>query len=449
VTSARTLLAGLVLHAAAMPVAATALAQAPAAAPEQSRTAANLAKTHRFAQCLVRAERPMAVRMLEAVPGSSAERNAVAEIRRRGRECAETVARYDRDTQYLAGFTIAPATLRGPLAEALYESDFAGADSTRPSALADVPAAERIAGAPGAAAPTDVRRFAYCVAGNAPDTAASWLSIEPGSATETEAVRRLVAEFDLCFPSAESAEINIPTVRGFLAEGAYRHRTALARGERAGNAGDQIAHRGSADSGAVVIVPVQAQASAGAAGADGYHAGDVRTLLAFSRCIARRRAADAVELLSMDYREEAYDRTARAIATRSVACATGDHPRFSRLLFAGGLAEELLADRLGPGGLSAAVGPAMPAAGIGRDSTEAIALCAVRSQPGLAARLLATEPASAEENRIVRELTPQIASCVPAGQVARISQPSLRALTAIAAYRLVQQQAAPPRPARN
>ncbi|HEX8217169.1 MAG TPA: hypothetical protein VF577_06870, partial [Allosphingosinicella sp.] len=166
-----------------------------------------------------------------------------------------------------------------------------------------------------------------------------------------------------------------------------------------------------------------------------------------SRCIARRRGADAEELLAMDYRDQAYDRTARAIATRSATCAGGDRPRFSRLLFAGGLAEELLAARASSVGLQSQARPRPEPVVVG-DSTEAIATCVVRRQPALVANLLATPPASAEEDRAVRELAPHVAGCVMPGEIARISQPSLRALAALAAYRLVQQQAAP-RPGRN
>ena len=435
----------------AMFAAAAAAAQVAPEPSEAIRTARNLAKTHRFAQCLVRQFRPQVVGFLEAVPGSSAERARMAEIRRRGRPCAETVASLDQDTQYLADFSISPVTLRGPLAEALYENDFVGARRVPPRSLADIPAGDRIVGAPGArpegTTPADVRRFAYCAVASAPDASAALLAVEPSSPTELEAVRRLVSEFDFCFPSDEPRDINIPTVRGFVAEAVYRQFASVARGSPLESPTDrQIARRGNADSGAVVIVPLPAQASQSSAASQDYGAEDVRTLVTFSRCAALRRPGEAEAVLALDYRQDAYDRAARELASRSAACRPDGRLRFSRILFAGGLAEERLSTLLNGADLRSRVAPAQTVEA--RDSTEAIGLCLVRSDPAGVAALLATAPASPDEYRAVRTLTPRVADCVTSGQIARLSQPSLRAIASIAAYRLVQQNAAQ-RPARN
>jgi hypothetical protein len=422
---------------------------------DSERTADALARTHTLAQCLVRDFRPLVVRILESVPGSAAERTRLTDLRRRGRRCAEAVARIDRDSQYIASFHVADTALRGALSEALYESDFAIAGRARPGALARVAAVEPAAAATGRANVDrgelrELREFAACVARHGGDDASALLAIAPGSTGETEAIRRLVWEFDVCFPTEEARTINIPTVRGLVAEAVYRHQSALARGETPPGGTEQITRRANANSGAVVIVPVAAQAGGAAGPADSYDAEDVRNLVQFSRCIARRRPADATELLAMDYRQDAYDRTARAIATRSTTCAPSGRLRFSRLLFAGGLAEEMLAARLGAGGLSGRVSTSAPApAPQDGDVTEAIGHCLVRSHPASVTALLATAPASAEENQVVRDMTPHVAGCIAAEQIARISQPSLRAISAIAAYRLVQQSGASRPPARN
>ena len=432
--------------------ASAAAAQGVAAAPDAEETARDVGRTHIVAQCLVRDFRPMVVRILGKDPGSAAERMRLAELRRRGRRCAEPVARIDRDTQYHLSFDIADLGLRGALAEALYESDFAEPRRVRPAALARIAAVPRTAGATDTDRESiaELRQFAACVARHGLDEASPLLAIEPASAAETETVRRLVLEFDVCFPSAESGTINIPTVRGAIAEAVYRHRSALARGETLPGGGEQIARRGNASSGSVVIVPVAARASGGQGSPGSYDADDVRNLVQFSRCIARRRPADAQEMLRMDYREETYDRTARTVASRSIACAPRGRLRFSRLLFAGGLAEEMLAARLSGGPLPTALSAASPGAPQQEgDITQAIGACLVRTRPASVAALLATPPASTEENQVVRDLTLHIASCVAPGQIARISQPSLRAIAAIAAYRLVQQSGATRPPARN
>jgi len=426
---------------------AAAAAAQPAPTTEAERMADALSRTHTLAQCLVRDFRPLVARILDSVPGSAAERSRLADLRRRGRRCAEAVSRIDPDTQYVASFEVADTAFRGVLSEALYEHDFAQPGRVRPGALARVAAVEPAAAATGRADVDraelrDLRQFAACVARHGGDDSAALLAIAPGSAGETEAIRRLVAELDVCFPSEETRTINIPTIRGLVAEAVYRHQSAIARGEPLPG-GEHIARRANANSGAVVIVPVAARASGAAGPADSYDAEDVRNLVQFSRCIARRRPADAEELLAMDYRQDAFDRTARSIASRSTSCAPRGRLRFSRLLFAGGLAEELLAARPGGSGLPATLATAAPAAPPqDPDVTEAIGHCLVRTPSAPVAALLATAPASAEENQIVRELTPHVAGCVAPGQIARISQPSLRAIAAIAGYRLARQNAA-------
>jgi hypothetical protein len=439
----------------ALLLAAAAGADAQRPRTEAERTADAVARTHTLAQCLVRDFRPLVARILESAPGSAAERARLTDLRRRGRRCAEAVARIDRDSQYIASFHVADTALRGALSEALYESDFAVAGRVRPAALARVAAVEPAGAATGNANADrnelrDLRQFAACVARHGTDDASALLAIPAGSPGETETIRRLMWEFDVCFPSEEARTINIPTIRGLVAEAVYRHHSALARGEALPGGGEQITRRANANSGAVVIVPVAAQASGAAGPADSYDAEDVRNLVEFSRCIARRRPADAAELLSMDYRQDAYDRTARAIASRSTTCAPRGRLRFSRLLFAGGLAEELLATRLRASGLAGRPPASEPVAPPqDGDVTEAIGHCLVRTHPASVAALLATAPASVEENNVVRDLTPHVAGCIAAEQIARISQPSLRAIAAIAAYRLVQQSGAARAPARN
>jgi hypothetical protein len=415
---------------------------------EAERTARKLAKTHEVARCLVRDFRQLVVPILEHAPGSDPEQMGISQLRRRGLRCVELVSELKNGAAFVTSWDIAAPTLRGALAEALYEADFSGLSRLRPRDLARVAPAGRVAPKKGAVAEDfgDLRRFAACAVRSAPEDSASLLASEPGSAAETGSVRGLVRNFDACFPADATPSLNVPNVRGLVAEAMYRHRSALALGEPA--PGELVQRRQQTQSGAVVIVPAAAVTRGSAAPAEGYDAEDVRKLAEFSRCIARQRPADAVELLTMDYREEAYYRMARWIAGRSMACVPRGKMRFSRLLFAGGLAEEMLVAK--PGGSLAAkfsAGPAVPASQDG-DFTHSVGFCLARSEPASVAGLLATLPASAEENQVVRDITPHIARCVAPGRIARIGQPSLRAIAAIAAYQL-QQQAAASRPGRG
>lgn len=422
-------------------------AQADAEA-DAARTARNLAKTHEVARCLVDRLRTLVVPILKEAPGSTAEQTAVAQLRRRGLRCVEAVSNLKNGAAYVASWEIGALALRGALAEALYEADFSAPSRLRPRDLARVAPTGRTATEAGRVGQDlgDVRRFAACVVRSAQADSVALLESEPGSAAETERVRGLVRDFDACFPTDSMPSINVPTVRGLVAEALYMHRSALARGEPLAP-GDVVERGQQARSGTVVIVPAAAVAGTAERPGEGYDAEDVRKLAELSRCIARQRPADAQELLTMDYREDSYARMARWVAGRSMTCVPRGKMRFSRLLFAGGLAEEMLTTKTGevPAGVSGAAPGTSARAG---DMTQSIGFCVARSQPESVARLLATAPASAEENQVVRDLTPHIAKCVEPGRVARIGQPSLRAVAAIAAYRL-QQQAAASRPGRG
>ncbi len=427
----------------ALGFAAAAPAQVSPDPAEAERTARNLAKTHLLAQCLVREHRDRVVRALEQIPNSTSERARLAELRRRGIRCAEAVSSFDRETQHAVDFRLDRLDLRAALAEALYEQDFAAGGRVEPSSLAAIPAPGRSAAAAYATAAGDLvslRRFAFCVVASAPEEAVPLLRIEPGSTTELDAARRMITEFDFCFPANDTASINVPTVRGFLSAAVYRRAAARARGEPVDVPPDrQIARRGSAGVRTVVIVPLHTEENPSAAESAEFSVEEVRTLVDFSRCAARRRSSEAEAALALDYRSDAYERAVRELARRSRTC-TPERLRFSRILSAGGLAEELLATSLDWAELRtlAAARAGTPSLEAGGD-TEALGVCLVRSDPAGVAALLATVPASEEEYRIVRDLAPRVANCVAGGQVARISQPALRAIAAISAYRLVRQ----------
>lgn len=450
-TAASLFLTALFAGAAAMaqPGAAPSIAQAPepAAAP-RTHSAAELAASHRLAQCLVRDFRPQVVQILELVPGSDPERLRVEALRALARPCAEAAAIL-LDTQYLEEYEFSATALRGPLAEALYEADFApaapGAQAIRRRHIATLPPADSMAEGPRRSPErAAARSFAFCLVANAPDAATGLLALEPGSAAELSSVRGFVVGLEFCLPPADAAEINIATVRGFAAEALYRRSAAAARRQPVdAPTAEQLARRRELSRGAVVIVPTRTERLGSASAEQEPTAQEVVTLTEFARCAARRRVPQAEALLGLDYRQDEYDRVARDLASRSWQCTPDGRLIFSRILFAGGLAEERLSTLLAGAPLAGRIASA-PELGT-RDRTEAVGHCLLRAQPASVARLLASTPVSAEETALVAELTPQLVDCVPTGQILRVSQSSLRAILAMSAYRLIQSNSAAPR----
>jgi hypothetical protein len=173
---------------------------------------------------------------------------------------------------------------------------------------------------------------------------------------------------------------------------------------------------------------------------------DLRMLRDFSRCLAKESPAQARRILRLDYRTDAYRRSIRnlAVAIRPCRPFTGSL-RLSGVLLAGGLAEALMPAALGGRTLvsAAAFDPTRPPL-TARDDGEYLGLCAVRTMPGQVAQLLATAPASEEEKQAVRGLTSGLGTCVREGASATLNRPGLRAVLALAAYRVVSEPVAAP-----
>jgi hypothetical protein len=109
------------------------------------------------------------------------------------------------------------------------------------------------------------------------------------------------------------------------------------------------------------------------------------------------------------------------------------------VLFAGGLAENLLRQRGAVADLApvVALNPARPAV-VSRDDTELMALCVVRASPAKVSALLQTAPASEEEGADLRALMPELRSCLTAGSSVSLNRLLGRAILALAAYRLAE-----------
>ncbi|TMJ19282.1 MAG: hypothetical protein E6G92_05660 [Alphaproteobacteria bacterium] len=170
-----------------------------------------------------------------------------------------------------------------------------------------------------------------------------------------------------------------------------------------------------------------------------------RTLHDFARCVIIRAPGRARALLAMDFTSDEYQDRIRTFAQSYWQCVPQGHRLgFSRLPFAGDLAEQLLLLDAHGADLATQVAydPARPPLAA-RSEQEAMALCAVRAAPQKVSALLATRPFSAEEAGALRALTPEAQSCLAAGVRLSLNGIALRAMLGLAAYRLAEHNRAP------
>ena len=185
---------------------------------------------------------------------------------------------------------------------------------------------------------------------------------------------------------------------------------------------------------------VQASSTTEAATAE-----DRQVLLRFSRCVAGRQRAQASALVLANYSPDDYQAALRRLSSSQSGCIPGGRGRlqFGGILFAGDLSEILLAEAAPRGSLAARValrpGHALFPA---RDQSEVMSVCVVRAAPAETEALLATEHGSPAEGVAVNALAPHIGPCLAEGAAIRLNRPGLRAMLALAAYRLVRHNGA-------
>jgi hypothetical protein len=171
---------------------------------------------------------------------------------------------------------------------------------------------------------------------------------------------------------------------------------------------------------------------------------DLRALGQFARCIVVNEPRRARELLESDYRSEAYLVAMRRLATRQNGCLPpASRLAFAGVLLAGNLAEALLRNTAPRGTLAQRAAFSAAAAPVeAHDEGEVMSLCVVRAAPAQTEAVLATAPGSPAEAAALRTITAQIGPCLASGAAMRFNRPGLRALLALAAYRLVRHNAA-------
>ena len=143
------------------------------------------------------------------------------------------------------------------------------------------------------------------------------------------------------------------------------------------------------------------------------------------------------KLLAEDYRTKDYRDDVNRMAKGHDRCAPGSRIGFSQLLFVGNLAEHLLTDKFTDAALAADLGTDRTATPIAaRSDSEMIAMCIVMRAPAESAKLFHSEVMSDAEKAALTAIAPQLSGCVPKGTQFKTNRAGLRALLALAAYRV-------------
>lgn len=161
----------------------------------------------------------------------------------------------------------------------------------------------------------------------------------------------------------------------------------------------------------------------------------------FAGCIADTTPRGAEQMLALDYRSSAYTKKMDQLTQGHAdsRCASASRIQFNGVLLAGGMAERLLIEKVKPDQFASLVAYDAAKAPIqARSAIEMTAICVVRAEPARSFAIFQTEPTSADESHAMQAIAPSLMNCVKAGQKMTLNKPGLRAMLALASYRLMQ-----------
>jgi hypothetical protein len=162
-----------------------------------------------------------------------------------------------------------------------------------------------------------------------------------------------------------------------------------------------------------------------------------RALYQYAGCVVETTRPGVVKLLEKDFRTEEYQRDIRKISKGHTRCVPGYRLRLTGVVLAGNFAEHLLSDKFTAAALSADLARDRAATPIAaRSDQEAISLCIVMRAPQESAALFQTEVTSDKEKEAMQALAPHLSACIQQGTELRTNRIGLRALLALAAYRV-------------
>jgi hypothetical protein len=194
----------------------------------------------------------------------------------------------------------------------------------------------------------------------------------------------------------------------------------------------------------VPVAPAFAQETRATPGSPPATAQDRAILHDFARCVARRSPSQAAYLIA-GFSNSDENRRAMLRLTNdwSRACLGRGVLRFAPELFIGGMAERLIELDAGSATLASrvALNPAL-APLVARNETEVMSICIARAAPAEVASLFASAPGTPEERAAFQAIGPSIAPCLAQGAELRVNRPGLRAILALAVYRMIRHNAA-------
>ena len=166
----------------------------------------------------------------------------------------------------------------------------------------------------------------------------------------------------------------------------------------------------------------------------------IQSMHNYAACVADRTREGAIELLALDYRSPEYAKKVNRLAHgTSGYCAPGRDYRFSAMLFTGGLAERLMVEKLDAARFAnLAAYDAAKAPLEARNPTELTAICVVRAEPTKTWAIFQTEPTSRGELDALQAIGSTLMGCVPSGTKMAFNKQGVRAMLALAAYRMTQ-----------
>jgi hypothetical protein len=161
----------------------------------------------------------------------------------------------------------------------------------------------------------------------------------------------------------------------------------------------------------------------------------------FAACIVDTTPKGAIDVLGLDYRTAEYkkDMTRLTKGHADGRCMTASVMRSNDVLIAGGMAERLLIEKVNPARFPSLVAYDAAAAPIeARSPAELTSICVVRAEPARTWAIFKTDPTSPDESHAMQAIGSTLLNCVKAGQKMSFNKPGLRAMLALAAYRLTQ-----------
>jgi hypothetical protein len=165
-----------------------------------------------------------------------------------------------------------------------------------------------------------------------------------------------------------------------------------------------------------------------------------KQMQAYGACVADGSPDKSARTLSTDFRTPDYRAALLTLNRNNLDCSRllprRSRMRSSSLLFAGAMAERLMARDPAPLNVRLAKAAMLPAPPF-RSPTDVIAMCVVRSAPDETARLFATEVASEAEAQAVKALDLAVKLCSRGRPALQINTEGLRAMLATAAFRNV------------